>query len=129
MIEGSLKKIKAEGDSFVDRYVYVTHTEVKYYKSEWAASLWGNRPINTTRLSRISHAKINAENPTNFEVFRKADRASPVKGPVNVSYLLAKVASKLKNIVEKNHLMLMPIAAVERVSNGVGKTQKKGWRR
>ena len=55
MIEGKLRKIKAEG-GFIDRYVYVTNEEVKYYKSEQAATLWGNRPINSTRLSRISHA-------------------------------------------------------------------------
>lgn len=141
LIEGKLRKIKAEG-GFIDRYVYVTNEEVKYYKSEWAASLWGKRPINTIHLSRISHALVNTANPKCFEIFKKPGlrSSSPLRSPSplmsyspgmtintskNISVLLDAAAKKLKNIKEKHHLMLMPIAAEERVNQSA--SAKKGW--
>ena len=47
----------------------------------------------------------------------------------NVTVLLDKVASKLKNIKEKHHLMLMPLATEERVNHSVVSDTKKGWSR
>jgi hypothetical protein len=109
----------------MERWCVLTKQTFRYFKSEWAANLWGNKPLAVIPIERIRNAEIDPAARTNFEVYlmmatstrgteSSINPFNRLGGSLATQLLMKACANKVQSLVDRNHLMTKPIKALER---------------